>query len=529
MSSRPDAVIIGAGVAGLFAANLLARRGCRVTVLEHNHQPGGCLTGIWRKGFYFDAGDQSFEQAEVVFPLLEELGLLDAIDFERTWYRLVTPDVDAPIDTEDALRRAFTAAFPAAAHELHGMFDEVQEYVDVAKELLARDVAPLWSRGPARYGKIAALVPRLWRRRATLRRMLGRSSRAMVEAHLHDPQLREFFARIGYRNMHAMVFAAFVYCWAHDYWYPRGGLQAFCDTLAASATAHGAQFIYKATVERLDVAGNRISGVHLADGRSFTASRFIYTGDLTRLVTHVLPPEARPARSRVAAGKVSEALTSVYLGLDLPVDALRECLQTHHTFYFPTYTPHDPDTVDDPGLHAGSWVEISAPCLTDPSLVPDGQSAVVLQTMAHADWHDRWQTAGRTNRSDYRALKRAVTEQMCTTAEALIPGLRERVVWSDVGTPLSAERFTLNWQGASAGWSFELPRSPLDKKFVSITTPFRNLFTAGHWTLWPGGVPAAALSGKLAADAVTSGMMRVGLRVADRLTGSLYGPATPEA
>jgi phytoene dehydrogenase-like protein len=70
-------VVIGAGVAGLFAAHFLARGGRPPLVLEHNHQAGGCLNGFERKGFRFDAGDQSFEQLGIVFPLLRDLDLLD--------------------------------------------------------------------------------------------------------------------------------------------------------------------------------------------------------------------------------------------------------------------------------------------------------------------------------------------------------------------------------------------------------------------------------------------------------------------
>ena len=524
MPPSRDVLVIGAGVAGLFAANFLARRGCRVTVLEHNHQPGGCLNGIWRKGFYFDAGDQSFEQGGVVFPLLHDLGLDDRVTFERTWYRLVTPDIDARMDREDALRLAFTGAFPAHAPELDSMFDEIQQYVDILKPNFAPDLNPLWHHGPARYVRLAGLAGRIVKHRQEFARMLTRDSTALAQDHLSDPMLREFFSRIGYRNMCLLVFAAFVYCWAHDYWYPRGGLQAFCDTLADSAAEHGAVFQYKATVEALLVERGRITGARLRDGQEHRAPWVIYTGDATKLVTELLPASVvDPAwRASVAGAKTSEALTSVYVGLDMPADALRECLQTHHTFYFPTYALHDPDTLDDPGLHNGSWLEISAPCITDPTLAPAGQSGVVLQTMAHANWHDRWTRPGPTGRSAYRALKRDVGAQMCATAEGMIPGLRDRIAWMDVGSPLSAERFTLNRDGASAGWTFDPEHALLNWKFQRLLTPVKNLVTAGHWSLWPGGVPAAALSGKLAADAVTSPVLRTGLKLADLLTGPLH-------
>ncbi len=45
LQSRDDVIIVGAGLAGLYAAMLLAELGARVVVLEREHRPGGrCLT-----------------------------------------------------------------------------------------------------------------------------------------------------------------------------------------------------------------------------------------------------------------------------------------------------------------------------------------------------------------------------------------------------------------------------------------------------------------------------------------------------
>ena len=63
--TKHDVIIVGAGIAGLTCANYLVSSGKKVLILEHNHQAGGLMGGFRRKGFYFDAGDQSFEEAGV--------------------------------------------------------------------------------------------------------------------------------------------------------------------------------------------------------------------------------------------------------------------------------------------------------------------------------------------------------------------------------------------------------------------------------------------------------------------------------
>src|SRR5882762_5685293 len=50
-----DAIVIGAGVGGLFCANLLARDGMKVLLLERHYMLGGYCSTFRRKGFIFDA------------------------------------------------------------------------------------------------------------------------------------------------------------------------------------------------------------------------------------------------------------------------------------------------------------------------------------------------------------------------------------------------------------------------------------------------------------------------------------------
>ena len=45
-----DVVVIGSGLAGMTAANILARAGHRVLLLEHHYQLGGMATWFKRKG-----------------------------------------------------------------------------------------------------------------------------------------------------------------------------------------------------------------------------------------------------------------------------------------------------------------------------------------------------------------------------------------------------------------------------------------------------------------------------------------------
>jgi len=508
-ASRRRPVVIGGGVAGLFAAHFLARGGRPPLLLEHNYQAGGCLNGFERRGFRFDAGDQSFEQLGIVFPLLRDLDLLDRFRFQRTRYRLVAPGMDAVIDSFERLENAFLGAFPGDADGVRSLFRALREGDRLLSPVLGEG-APLARRGPARAWALARAGLHVARHASRLRGMMNTGARDFAGAHLADPILRGFVSRIGYKNMSWAVFAGFLHCWIHDYWYPTGGLQAFCDGLVEALRERGGEVRFKETVARILVGRGRVLGVETARGERIAADTVIACGDMQALYRDLLPPDATPPglREAIASAPVSEALTSVYLGVDLSPDQLAPLLRTHHVFFFPDFDVHDPDTADDPHLHRGAWLEVSCPSLTDPTLAPAGKSVIVLQTMAPAAWLSRWGRLLDPTKGTYRDLKRRVTAEMVATAEALIPDLSGKILASDVGTPLSAERFTRNAGGATAGWTFDPDRSLLRDRYTAITTPVRGLYAAGHYALWPGGVPSAALAGRIAA-AIERGVMRL--------------------
>ena len=123
----------------------------------------------------------------------------------------------------------------------------------------------------------------------------------------------------------------------------------------------------------------------------------------------------------------------------------------------------------------------------------------------------------------YKELKKLVADQMLETACRYIPELKDRIVYQTLGSPLSTIRFTLNPQGASCGWSLAVDQSYLQDKFLSLTTPIDRLYSIGHTSFWPGGVPMAALSGAMVAQMIKHetkfDLMRAGGRFFKNLRG----------
>ncbi|MGE5623442.1 MAG: hypothetical protein ACM3UP_00295, partial [Methanocella sp.] len=147
--------------------------------------------------------------------------------------------------------------------------------------------------------------------------------------------------------------------------------------------------------------------------------------------------------------------------------------------------------------------EISSPSLADPALAPEGQSSLILQSLSSYEWMGCWGTGPNRERTPaYQELKAKVADQLIHTAEAVIPGLSQRIVVRDAATPLTCERYTLNSRGATAGWTWNPRLNPVKSNAGRYRTPVPNLLQVGHWTSRIGGLSAAALSAKLVSDLI---------------------------
>lgn len=506
-----DVIVVGAGIAGLICANYLARGGRRVLLLEHNHQAGGCLSGIRRRGFYFDCGCQSFEQLGTVFPLLEGLGLYRPEEWVPVSFRIKAPTFDLPIGSLEACAEEMARCHPDDAAGIRAYFAEARAVAELARAVTEPRGLPLAQSGViprlrALGGALPAVVRGEWL--AELRRRFALSGEELVRQHIGDERLAGVLQGLGYRGASALNHLMFWHFWANDYWYPRDGMQALCDRLVARLREQGGEVRFRCRVEGLRIAGGRAAGVHTAGGETLGAPTVVYCGDYRRLALHFLPREvAGPVlRRRVRRSRPSESMVSVYLGLDLPAEALEPQLQAHHTYYCPGAELQNPwEGADDPELHRHGFLSVCWTSRPNPALAPAGGSSLVLQAMSNFAWQDTWGTgddpAARPER--YRRLKEEVADQMVQTLEDLIPGVRNHVVYREVGSPLSAQRFTLNHQGATCGWRWDPRKAPFTT--AHFETPLPGLLAAGHYTFWPGGVPLSALSGKLVADGILSG------------------------
>jgi phytoene dehydrogenase-like protein len=474
--------IIGAGMGGLVAGNLLVKKGHKVTIFESHTAPGGYTGGFWKKGFYFESGTLSFESSRRVFQVMKDIGVYDKIPFIRQYGRWMFPGLDCVVYTFGELKTALYEAFPAEKEKLDRYFAEVDR---MCRALLAAHKPGNVLEAISFPIKLARVI-RLFQKYANT--TLPEFTAVYFEK---DSSLYRLLKDIGYPEMGAAILGGAVLTFFEDYWTVRTGMQSWADVLAENFKGLGGELRLRAKVDKIITQDGAAVGV-TCDGKDYKADYVLSAGDYKKTFLRLLdnqaliPPELK---QRIEDAPVSESFFTVYLGLDIPPEKMKEYLKIPHVYYSRDNPEADIHNSGDEHFFEKTWIMLYSPSLMNPDLTPQGKSSLMIQAMSPHKWMNNW---GGGDRETYKQLKETAKKVLIDKASALIPDLRNRIEFEDAATPLTYERYTHNTDGASSAWSWN-PRTKFHKNIMKaqIKTPVKNLFISSCWSVQIGGVPSA--------------------------------------
>jgi phytoene desaturase len=264
-------------------------------------------------------------------------------------------------------------------------------------------------------------------------------------------------------------------------YFPRGGMRAVPEAMAAVAATAGVTFRYDSAVTALERTGSRVTAVHVGDDR-IACDAVVLTTELP--LTYQLL--GRTPRRLV---KVRPAPSAVVAHVGVP--AVGECLAHHNISFGAKWADTFGEITRDGVLMSDPSLLVTRPTAGDPNLAPPGRD--LLYVLAPAPNLEvgvvDWDSIG----------QRYASEVVATAIARLMPRLDAEVL--DVVTPADWAR-----QGMTAGTPFALAHT------FAQTGPFRpanmvrgieNAVLAGGSTVPGVGMPTALISGRLAADRVT--------------------------
>ncbi len=470
--------IIGSGLGGLTAGCLLAEKGHAVTIFESNTVPGGYISGFRRKGFYFESGTLSFESSRQVFGAMKKLGVYDRIEFVPQPIHVLAAEYDfVPRDFEQ-YKQGLLAAFPGDRERLARYFAAVDPMVKAMLKLIR--------------GKGFAMLPGVLSVLILYMKYRGVSI-SDFNARFFDRESRicRLLDGVGYPEMSVWILGAAFSTFLHDYWTVKGGMQSWADALAEKFRSLGGELRLKTPVTKIITRDGAAAGVE-ADGKEQAADWVISACDFKKTFLNLLDnPSLVPAPwlERVRKTAVSEGIATVYLGLNMAGDKLREKMKAPHLSFFDEQPGADVKNAADPDYFAKCSIGLYSPSLHDPKLAPAGKSSLMIQAVAPFHWQDNW---GGGDREKYGRLKERMRRDLIAKAAKVIPELEAKIEYVDAATPLTYERYTGNSDGATSAWSWN-PANKFYKSAMGTTvdTPVKRLLIGSCWATQIGGVPGA--------------------------------------
>lgn len=476
-----DVIVIGSGIGGLSCGAFLAKNGMGVKVFERHSVPGGYCTSFARKGFKFSAAVVYITWCSPegdVAKVLSELGLRGQIEFRKIepLCKLLLPGESFVIPTGfNEWADMLSIDFPGERGGIVRFLHTVQAIAEDMKKM------PSPSRVIPRYQD----------------KTLGE----MMDEYMMTPRLKAVISGIFYGGLPPSRFSALSWCAAMNnritdgiYW-PVGGAQAVADALVDGLERFGGHLELNTGVRKILVEDGKAVGVETTDGRRVKAS-FVVSNAAVRQTFGGLVSQREMAAvapdfiDKLRGLETAMSSMSVYLGVDLNLESLG--VTNFLTLVHESLDFEKEWEAANQGKLADSFFSVSIPTLHDPSLAPANKHIIHIFTYAPyylpgSDWS--------------REEKARLTDVMIHKAEQVVPSLSKHIVVQDAATPRTNERYTLNTEGATAGWA----RSPADLfSRPNPKTAIERLYLTGHWTSHGGSIRSVAISGRTVAQMIMS-------------------------
>ncbi len=489
MSSRPTALVIGAGLGGIAAAARMARSGYRVTVLEKNARPGGRCDQLVRDGHRFDLGPTLFLMPKVFEETYAALGtrMADHLDLRRidpTYSVRFDDDTQLSLTSDlNAMRSQLEAIEPDAFDGLLRYLDEgYTNYHLSLKRFVGRNFFNL----PQYFSP--QNLPLLFKLKALVKHYDN------VGHYFDDPHLKAAFT---FQNMYLglspydapATYSLLQYTeMAEGVWYPMGGLYRVIESMESIAKSLGVRFVYNAPVKRIEVNGDRATGVIMQDGSRRTADVIIANADLPYVYRNLLPDPAEADRLE----KLQYTCSAIMFYW--ATDKVYPQFDTHNVYLAGDYRGSFDRIFKDHTLPDEPSFYVHAPARVDPTAAPQGQDTLfVLVPVGHIDDQAS---------QDWTALTAQARSAVIKRLEKLgITDLEQHLKFEVTYTP----REWLNIYNLAKGSAFGLSHNFWQVGYMrphNRHARYHNLYFVGSSTHPGTGLPMVLLSARLTTERI---------------------------
>ena len=486
-----DAIVVGAGLSGLTAASLLAKRGLRVAVAEQAAAPGGAC-GVFKRGdavfdngaaMLFGFGQQGFNAHRFVFNCLQEPicvvrhELLYCVQWKGHRIRFFA-DIDRFAEELAGVFPQQRSAIFRFYHDMRQLYQHVM--VETPTYTTPDETDPKTAlrsmvRHPLSYLRFLSY--------------LNQSAAWLLRHYFKDPEILSFFDKLTSTYCYTTitespaVLAAVMFVDNHvgGSYYPAGSTLFVPGKLEKVIEEHGGTMLYRAEVQRLLFENGKAAGVQLAGGRQLFAGNVIYSGTVWNLYEKLIDPALLKKGQRQWARTLVPTYPSVVLYALVNAAVITPDAQPVELLV------GNPERLDE------SEVTVYISSLDDETLCPPGTHVVMAIGPTFGGWAAR-------GSERYQQHKLAEKQRLFAVLEQRFPGFGAAVLTSELATPRTIERYTMKNGGAVAGPKQMLGQHMLRRLHTKSEWP--GLYYCGESTVMGTGTPTVTTSGLAAANAI---------------------------
>ena len=482
--SKPRVIVVGAGIGGLTAGALLARRGYDVLIFDQAIVPGGCASTFKRRGFTFDVGATQvagLEPGGIHHRIFSELDieLPEATPCDPAC-AVFLPDETEPINVwrdPEKWQLERQKQFPGSEPFwglMNRLFQASWRFQGRDPVLPPRNIWDVWQLIKALRPDTSITFPFTFMTVADALRLFNLDDNLRLKTFL-DLQLK-LYSQVDTEET-ALLYAATALGVSQEpqgLYHLQGSMQVLSDRLVEALERYGGKLLMRHTVEAIETENGKAAAVRVKNQKTGevwreTADFVVANVTAQNLVQLTGMGKSQPQtasgflqrgyRRRVDKLPPASGAFVVYLGVE--ESAIPPGCPPHLQFFY------DYDGVI--GENNSLFVSVSHP---GDGRAPEGKATITASSFTDTR---RW-----WNASDYQALKQQYTEGAIARLSSYFRLTPETLVYQEAATPRTFAHFTARDRGEVGGVGQRIPTfGPFG---FANRTPFQKLWLVGDCT-----------------------------------------------
>ena len=497
-----DAVIIGAGIAGLTCALQLSRQGRKVLVLESQPVPGGFATSFRRNGFTFESSVHCVDSLEPQGDLrkfLDEFGVSSNIEYIDlpSFSRIIYPRHDFVITgIKDDLLRTLKEFFPAESDNFERLFHKIKRFENQF-DWFVNSKMPEWLKTLLLPVACPLLVTASM---SSLNKFVSRFVKDEPAAAL----VTDIWRFVGLPPAEASALYSLLVLRGYYFnktCFIKGGFSKLFDAIIKQIKDNGSEVRFNSFVVKINTSsGLKVNSVLTNKSEEFITKSIISNANPIETLGVLVDNQEIRCFYIDRLNKLDKSISAVQVYLGLKSSA-RSLGMTHHMYSVNTSYNHDLNFEQSiKGDYENCPVSFVDHAQIDPQLAPENKGSLLIMIL---DSYSNWKGL---DKEAYKAKKEKVAKILISRAQKYLPGLADAVEVLEVATPLTMQRYGVSPDGAIYGFAQTPEQSGMNR--LDQTTKIKGLFLAGAWTRPGHGLHGCFVSGLEAADLADSYIKR---------------------